>query len=87
MGPPPRVPLVLLLLLAAERTARGSFPEEPGPIAVAPPDCECPLGAGGAALGHGGGTAWHGKGKGIWDGQGRRFGVKAGGGTQGRVWE
>ncbi|NXC06052.1 SEM6B protein, partial [Orthonyx spaldingii] len=38
MGPPPRVPLVLLLLLAAERTARGTFPEEPGPIAVAPPD-------------------------------------------------
>lgn len=45
MGPPPRVPLVLLLLLAAERTARGTFPEEPGPIAVAPPDCECPAGA------------------------------------------
>ncbi|NXE97722.1 SEM6B protein, partial [Menura novaehollandiae] len=38
MGPPPRVPLVLLLLLVAERTARGTFPEEPGPIAVAPPD-------------------------------------------------
>uniref|UniRef100_A0A803VX16 Semaphorin-6B n=1 Tax=Ficedula albicollis TaxID=59894 RepID=A0A803VX16_FICAL len=38
MGPPPRVPLVLRLLLAAERTARGTFPEEPGPIAVAPPD-------------------------------------------------
>lgn len=40
MGPPGRVPLVLLLLLVAERTARGTFPEEPGPIAVAPPDCE-----------------------------------------------
>ncbi|NXO68616.1 SEM6B protein, partial [Phainopepla nitens] len=52
MGPPPRVPLVLLLLLAAERTARGTFPEEPGPIAVAPPDCECPPGAGGLG-GHG----------------------------------
>ncbi|NWX40471.1 SEM6B protein, partial [Steatornis caripensis] len=38
MGPPPHVPLVLLLLLAAERTARGTFPEEPGPIAVAPED-------------------------------------------------
>ncbi|KAM6040167.1 semaphorin-6B isoform 3-T4 [Theristicus caerulescens] len=38
MGPPPRVPLVLLLLLAAERTARGTFPEEPGPITVAPED-------------------------------------------------
>ncbi|CAM9732418.1 unnamed protein product [Bubo scandiacus] len=38
MGPPPRVPLVLLLLLVAERTARGTFPEEPGPIAVAPED-------------------------------------------------
>ncbi|NWT73790.1 SEM6B protein, partial [Prunella himalayana] len=38
MAPPPRVPLVLLLLLVAERTARGTFPEEPGPIAVAPPD-------------------------------------------------
>lgn len=61
MGPSPRVPLVLLLLLAAERTARGSFPEEPGPIAVAPPDCECPPGLGGAALGHG--LAW----KGEWD--------------------
>lgn len=44
MGPPPRVPLVLLLLLAAERMARGTFPEEPGPIAVAPEDCECPPG-------------------------------------------
>ncbi|NXJ57799.1 SEM6B protein, partial [Spizaetus tyrannus] len=38
MGPPPRVPLVLLLLLVAERTAHGTFPEEPGPIAVAPED-------------------------------------------------
>ncbi|NXL67651.1 SEM6B protein, partial [Chordeiles acutipennis] len=38
MGSPPRVPLVLLLLLAAERTARGTFPEEPGPITVAPQD-------------------------------------------------
>ncbi|KAM6041634.1 semaphorin-6B isoform 1-T3 [Chlamydotis macqueenii] len=38
MGPPPRVPLVLLLLLTTERTARGTFPEEPGPIAVAPED-------------------------------------------------
>lgn len=38
---PPRAPLVLLLLLAAERTARGTFPEEPGPITVAPEDCEC----------------------------------------------
>lgn len=47
MGPPPRVPLVLLLLLAAERTAHGTFPEEPGPIAVAPEDCECPPGVGG----------------------------------------
>ncbi|XP_068517480.1 semaphorin-6B isoform X3 [Anas acuta] len=35
---PPRAPLVLLLLLAAERTARGTFPEEPGPITVAPED-------------------------------------------------
>uniref|UniRef100_A0A8C3J5P8 Semaphorin 6B n=1 Tax=Calidris pygmaea TaxID=425635 RepID=A0A8C3J5P8_9CHAR len=38
MGPPPRVPLLLLLLLAVERTVRGTFPEEPGPIAVAPED-------------------------------------------------
>ncbi|NXX75050.1 SEM6B protein, partial [Urocolius indicus] len=38
MGTPPRVPLVLLLLLLAERTARGTFPEEPGPITVAPED-------------------------------------------------
>ncbi|NXJ86803.1 SEM6B protein, partial [Trogon melanurus] len=38
MRPPPRVPLVLLLLLVAERTARGTFPEEPGPITVAPED-------------------------------------------------
>ncbi|NXM68608.1 SEM6B protein, partial [Serilophus lunatus] len=38
MGPPPRVPLVLLLLLVAERMVWGTFPEEPGPIAVAPPD-------------------------------------------------
>ncbi|XP_068776085.1 semaphorin-6B [Struthio camelus] len=35
---PARGALVLLLLLAAERTARGTFPEEPGPIAVAPED-------------------------------------------------
>lgn len=34
-------PLVLLLLLAAERTAHGTFPEEPNPIAVANEDCEC----------------------------------------------
>lgn len=47
MGPPPRVPLVLLLLLVAERTAHGTFPEEPGPIAVAPEDCECPPGGAG----------------------------------------
>ncbi|KAM7081513.1 semaphorin-6B isoform 1-T1 [Ciconia maguari] len=38
MGPPPHVPLVLLLLLAAERMAHGTFPEEPGPITVAPED-------------------------------------------------
>ncbi|KAK2542359.1 hypothetical protein Q9233_000451 [Columba guinea] len=38
MGSPPRVPLVLLLLLAVERMVRGTFPEEPGPIAVAPPE-------------------------------------------------
>ncbi|NXK38815.1 SEM6B protein, partial [Piprites chloris] len=38
MGPPARVPLVLLLLLMAERTVWGTFPEEPGPISVAPPD-------------------------------------------------
>ncbi|NWH78744.1 SEM6B protein, partial [Piaya cayana] len=38
MGTPPRIPLVLLLLLAVERTAHGTFPEEPGPIAVAPED-------------------------------------------------
>ncbi|NXL95523.1 SEM6B protein, partial [Alectura lathami] len=31
-------PLVLLLLLTAERTAHGTFPEEPSPIAVAPED-------------------------------------------------
>uniref|UniRef100_A0A8C9FRY2 Sema domain-containing protein n=1 Tax=Pavo cristatus TaxID=9049 RepID=A0A8C9FRY2_PAVCR len=31
-------PLVLLLLLAAERTAHGTFPEEPSPIAVANED-------------------------------------------------
>lgn len=31
-------PLVLLLLLAAERTAHGTFPEEPNPIAVANED-------------------------------------------------
>lgn len=42
MGSPPRVPLVLLLLLAVERMVRGTFPEEPGPIAVAPPECEHP---------------------------------------------
>lgn len=54
MGPPPRVPLVLLLLLAAERTAHGTFPEEPGPIAVAPEDCECPPG-GWVVLGGGSG--------------------------------
>ncbi|XP_064353592.1 semaphorin-6B [Dromaius novaehollandiae] len=37
---PPRGALLLppLLLLAAARTARGTFPEEPGPIAVAPQD-------------------------------------------------
>ncbi|XP_025942582.1 semaphorin-6B [Apteryx rowi] len=35
---PRRGALLLLLLLAAERTARGTFPEEPGPIAVAPHD-------------------------------------------------
>lgn len=71
MGSPPRVPLVLLLLLAAERTARGTFPEEPGPIAVAPEDCECPpRGAGwgsGCRVGaQGGGTAQHGEGMGFW---------------------
>ncbi|NXK01108.1 SEM6B protein, partial [Corythaixoides concolor] len=38
MGSPPRVPLMLLLLLTAERPARGTFPEEPGPIVVAPED-------------------------------------------------
>ncbi|NWH59753.1 SEM6B protein, partial [Geococcyx californianus] len=38
MGSPPRIPLILLLLLAVERTAQGTFPEEPGPIAVAPED-------------------------------------------------
>lgn len=40
MGTPPRVcpPFVLLLLLAAERTVRATFPEEPGPIAVASED-------------------------------------------------
>ncbi|KAF1431777.1 Semaphorin-6B, partial [Spheniscus magellanicus] len=38
MGPPSRVPFVLLLLLVAERMARGTFPEEPDPIAVAPED-------------------------------------------------
>lgn len=58
MGPPPRVPLVLLLLLAAERTARGTFPEEPGPIAVAPPDCECPPGAGGSGYCTGARGGW-----------------------------
>lgn len=57
MGPPARVPLVLLLLLAAERTARGTFPEEPPPIAVAPPDCERPPGLlwGAGGLGREGG--------------------------------
>lgn len=34
-------PLVLLLLLTAERTAHSTFPEEPSPIAVANEDCEC----------------------------------------------
>ncbi|XP_039236840.1 semaphorin-6B [Pipra filicauda] len=41
MGPPARVPLLLVLLLllvVAERTAWATFPEEPGPISVAPPD-------------------------------------------------
>ncbi|NWS37642.1 SEM6B protein, partial [Probosciger aterrimus] len=36
--PPPRAPLVLLLLLWVQGAARGTFPEEPGPIAVAPQD-------------------------------------------------
>ncbi|NXD73278.1 SEM6B protein, partial [Eolophus roseicapillus] len=36
--PPPRAPLVLLLLLWVQGAARGTFPEEPGPIVVAPQD-------------------------------------------------
>lgn len=92
MGPPPRVPLVLLLLLAVERTARGTFPEEPGPIAVAPEDCECPpwgawvgmgVQGGGARLvverGWGFGVLWGGGMRGT--PMGRGFGVKAGEGT------
>jgi len=71
MGAPPRVPLVLLLLLAAERTARGTFPEEPGPIAVAPEDCEYPhrgagWGSGCCVHGQGGDTARHGERMGFW---------------------
>lgn len=72
---PPRAPLVLLLLLAAERTARGTFPEEPGPITVAPEDCECLLGVappmagmlGGGAQGvaHCGGGTRRGEGSGM----------------------
>ncbi|NWX11690.1 SEM6B protein, partial [Aegotheles bennettii] len=51
MGTPPPVLLVLLLLLAVERTARGTFPEEPGPIAVAPEDltADPPLAGGGTS--------------------------------------
>lgn len=73
---PPRAPLVLLLLLAAERTARGTFPEEPGPITVAPEDCECLLGVAPPMAGMlggglralrivGGDTAWRGVGDGV----------------------